>query len=130
MDAIQDILLLILTIGGIVLAIVLISSILRINRLIDQIRGDIQRISDEAIPTLRQSREVAARTEDALSVITDNRPAITSAVENVRKVTENIYRLEQILQEQVEPSVVGLAHRLSGLRKGIDSFITTWRQKH
>jgi len=129
MDSIQDILLLILTVGGIALSIVLISAIVRINRLVEQIRGDIQRLADEAVPTLQKSREVAARTEDALSVITDNRRSISTAVENVRKVTENIYRLEQILQEQLEPSVVGLAKRLAGLRTGVESFLAAWRRK-
>ncbi|GEM_PF-1330552 len=129
MDAIQDILLLILTIGGIVLTIILITVLLRFHKLLQQAQYDLKRISDEAVPALRKSQQVAARTEEALTVVTDNRMAVTNAVENVRKVTENLYRLENILQQQVEPSVVGLANRLAGIRRGIDSFLSTWRSK-
>jgi len=129
MDALQDILLLILTIGGIVLTVILITVLLRMHKLIQQAQLDLKRISDEAVPALRRSQQVAARTEEALTVITDNRPAVSSAIENVRKVTENIYRLENILQQQVEPSVIGLANRLAGIRRGIDSFLATWRNR-
>lgn len=129
MESFQAILLLILTLGGIVLIVVIIASLLRFNRLMQQIKVDLKRISDEAVPALKKSQQVAARTEEALTVITDNRQTITNAVGNIHKVTENLYRLENILQKQVEPSVVGLANRLSGIRRGIDSFLASWRSK-
>lgn len=129
MDAIQDIVLLILTIGGIVLTVILITVMLRSLRLLQQAQHDLKRISDESVAALRKSQQLAARAEEALTVITDNRPAITNAVENMRKMTENIYRLENILQQQVEPSVIGLANRLVGIRRGIDSFLSTWLNK-
>ena len=129
MDALQDILLLILMVGGIVLTIILITVLLRTHKLIQQAQHDLKRISDEAVPALRRSQQVAARTEEALTVITDNRQAVTNAVENIRRMTENLYRLENILQQQVEPSVIGLANRLAGIRRGIDSFLATWRSR-
>ena len=130
MATVQHILLLALTAGGIILVVVLTVVLLRVARLLQQLSTDVRRISDETIPTLKRMQQIADRTEEALTVITDNRAAVTTAVENVRKVTDNIYRLENLLQEQVEPSVRGLASRLSGLRKGIDTFLDTWRNRH
>jgi Na+-transporting methylmalonyl-CoA/oxaloacetate decarboxylase gamma subunit len=126
----QNILLILLTVGGIALTIVLIAVLFRILNLLQHVMQDIRRLSDEAVPTLKQLQQVAERTDEALQVITDNKLAVAEAVGNLRKVTENIYRLENILQEQVEPTFVSIANRLSGFRKGIDTFFAAWRKNH
>ena len=128
MEALQDILLILLTLAGVILLFVLVSVLLRAQKLLQGVNENMQRISDEAVPTLKNLQQVSERTEEALRVITDNREKVTEAVDNLRKVTENIYRLENILQEQVEPTVVSLANRLAGLRKGIEPFFAAWRQ--
>jgi predicted PurR-regulated permease PerM len=130
MATIQQILILLLTAGGIALAVVLVMVLFRVVRLLQQLTEDMRRIGDEMVPTLKHVQSMTLKAEEALSVVSDNREAVSQAVENLRKVTENIYRLENILQEQVEPSLTGLAYRLSGIRKGIDSFFETWRKKH
>lgn len=129
MATIQDILYLLLTTGSIVLVGILVVVALRISRLLQRLSQDIRRITDETVPTLKRLQQAAERADEAMTVVTDNRAAISNAVENLRQVTENIYRLENILQEQVEPSVVGLAQRLAGLRRGIDTFLETWRNR-
>lgn len=129
MDTLQDILLVLLTGAGVILLFVLIRVLLRAQRLLQGVDANVRRISDEAVPTLRNLQQVTERTEEALRVITDNREKVTAAVDNLHKVTENIYRLENILQQQVEPTVVSLANRLAGLRKGIDTFFASWRGK-
>lgn len=129
MATIQDILYLLLTTGSIVLVGILVVVALRISRLLQRLSQDIRRITDETVPTLKRLQQAAERADEAMTVVTDNRAAVSNAVENLRQVTENIYRLENILQEQVEPSVVGLAQRLAGLRRGIDTFLETWRNR-
>ncbi|MBE0644814.1 MAG: hypothetical protein IH600_12090 [Bacteroidetes bacterium] len=127
MDVLQDILLLVLLVGGIVLVFVVISVLRSTKTAIENISNDIRRLSDETIPVLAEVREVAEQTSEALKVVSENREKLTAAAEYVRKVTENIYRLENLLQEQVEPGVAGLARRLSGIRRGIDVFLDKWR---
>ncbi|MCB2204161.1 DUF948 domain-containing protein [bacterium] len=129
MATLQDVLYLLLTAGSIVLVCVLIVVALRISRLVLRLGEDVRRITDETVPALKRVQQVTDRTDEALTVVTDNRAAVSNAVENLRKVTENIYRLENILQEQVEPTVTGLAQRLAGLRRGIDTFLETWRKR-
>lgn len=128
MDTLQDILLLLLLIGGLALVGVLISVLLSVRKTLETIASDIRRLSDETMPVLGSIQETVERTGEALTVITENRENIAAATRNVRKVTENIYRLENLLQEQVEPGVAGLARRLAGLRRGIDTFLAQWRQ--
>lgn len=128
METLQEILLLLLTIGGLVLVGVLISVLVSMRKTLETMGSDIRRLSDETIPVLGQIKETIEQTGEALTVITENREKFAAAADNVRKVTDNIYRLESLLQEQIEPSVVGLARRLAGLRRGIDTFLAQWRQ--
>ncbi len=129
MDVLQDILLLVLLVGGIVLVLVLISVLRATRKTLENISDDIRRLSDQTIPVLAKVQEVAEQTGEAMKVISENREKLTAAAEYVRKVTENIYRLENVLQEQVEPGVVGLANRLAALRRGIDVFLENWRAR-
>ncbi|MDT8324507.1 MAG: hypothetical protein RRA94_10365 [Bacteroidota bacterium] len=129
MATLQNVLLLVLSVGGIVLIVILTVVLLRIARLLQQVSDDVRRIGDETVPTLKRLQQVADRMDEALTVVTDNRASVTRAVDNIRNVTENIYRLESILHEQLEPAVTGIAQRLAGLRKGFDTFLATLRKR-
>ncbi len=129
MDILNDILLLLLLTGGVILIFVLVTVLRSVRRTLDTISADIHRLSDEAVPVLRKVQQVADQSSEALTMISENRGKLSAAAENIRKVTENIYRLENMLQEQLEPSVAGLARRLAGIRQGIDAFFETWRRR-
>jgi chromosome segregation ATPase len=127
-DTLQEILILVLLIGGIALIGVLISVLLSMRRTLETIGTDIRRLSDETVPLLVKIEETIEMTKQALTVVEENREKLAAATNFVHKVTENIYRLESMLQDQIEPSVAGLARRLSGLRRGVDTFVDRWRQ--
>lgn len=129
MEGLQDILLLVLLFGGIVLVGVLLYVLISTQRAMQSLSTDIHRLSEKTYPVLEQIEEGAREATDVLAMISENREKVSNAVENVRKVTENIYRLENTLQEQIEPGVIGLARRLAALRLGIDSFIENWRMR-
>lgn len=128
MDTIQEILLLLLSLGGLVLMGVLVSVLFSVRRTLETIGNDIRRLSDETVPLLEKIEETIELTKDALSVITENREKLSAASEYVRKVAANIYRIENMLQEHVEPGVAGLARRLAGFRRGIDTFLENWHR--
>jgi endonuclease III len=128
METIQEILLLMLSVGGLVLMGVLVTVMISMRRTLDKIGDDIRRLSDETVPLLEKIEETIELTKIALSVITENREKISAASEYVRKVAANIYRIENMLQEQIEPSVAGLAQRLVGLRRGVDTFLEIWHR--
>ena len=129
MDTLQDILLTLLMVGGIVIVGVFVSVMLAVRRAIDNIGADVRRLTEEMLPMLAKMQETVDQTKDALSVITENRATLSAAANNIRKVTENIYRLENILQEQLEPGITGLARRLAGIRRGIETFLDNWRRE-
>jgi peptidoglycan hydrolase CwlO-like protein len=129
MDVLQDILLIVLLIGGIVLTFVSISMLRSSQKTLETIGKDIQRLGNEAASVFSHVERVAEQASEALTIISENRVKISAAAENIRKVTENIYRLENLLQEQLEPGVAGLARRIAGVRRGIDAFFESWRRR-
>lgn len=128
MDVLQNILINILLVGGIVLVVVLIYILRSTRQTLETISSDIRRLSDEGALVFNQVQRFAEQATEALTVISENRSKLAAAAENVRKVTQNIYRLENLLQEQVEPGLVSLVHTIAGVRHGIESFLESWRR--
>ncbi|MFA6233006.1 MAG: hypothetical protein WC824_02295 [Bacteroidota bacterium] len=129
MDLLQNILINILLVGGIVLVVVLIYILRSTRQTLETISGDIRRLSDEATLVFNQVQHFAEKATEALTVVSENRAKISAASENIRKVTQNIYRLENLLQEQVEPGLVSLMRTIAGVRHGIESFLESWRRR-
>jgi hypothetical protein len=128
MDAIQDILLIAVLVAGIALIGVLISVLLSMRRTLLKIGDDIRSLSDELVPVINKVQEVAIQTSEVLAIIEENRERITAATEYVRKMTANVYRLQNILQVQIEPGLTGLARRIAGVRSGIEAFVERWQR--
>ncbi len=129
MEVIQNLLWTALLAGGIVLVIVLITVLLRLKNSIDILLQEFQRFGQRTEPILEKLETVAGKTEEALTMITENRQALTEATGFIRRTAENIYRIENTLQEQIEPSVNALARRLLGFRRGIETFLDVLRSR-
>ncbi|MCZ7555811.1 MAG: hypothetical protein M5R41_05345 [Bacteroidia bacterium] len=129
MDVIQNLLWIVLLAGGIALVVVLIMVLLRLKSSIELLLQEVQRFGDRTEPILEKLEKVAVKTEEALEMITENREALSEATGYIRKVAANIYRIENALQEQIEPSVMALARRLSGVRRGIETFLDVLRRR-
>ncbi len=128
MDALQDILLIAVLIAGIVLIGVLISVLLSMRRTLVTIGEDVRRLSDEIAPVINKVQEVATQTSEVLAIIEENREKFAAATENVRRMTANVYRLQNLLQEQIEPGLTGIARRIAGVRSGVEAFLERWRR--
>jgi len=129
MDVIQDLLWILLLSGGIVLVIVIIVVLLRLKNSIESLLQEITRFGQRTEPVLEKLESVAEKTEEALNMITENREALREATGYIRSVAANIYRLENTLQEQIEPSVNALARRLMGFRRGVESFLDVLKRR-
>ncbi len=129
METIQNILWIILLAGGIALVIVVITVLIRLKKSIDLLLKDLQEFGQRTEPILEKLQSVADKTEETLIMINENRQALTDATGFIRRTAENIYRIENTLQEQIEPSVNALARRLMGFRRGIDTFLEVLRSR-
>ena len=128
MSEINDVLFDILIVSGILFLYAAIYLLLKLSKTIDAIRNDVQKLTDETIPLMQNLRSLADSAEQSIETINTYKDSLTTSVERVSTVTKEFQRLYNIIHEQLEPSVIGLASTLSGLRKGIQTFIDTWRQ--
>jgi len=125
MDTIQDILLIALLLGGLVLMIVVIIVLLRLRTSIDILLSELRKFGERSEPILENLEKVTERTDETLTMIVENREAITESVEYARKIMANIHRLEHTVQREIEPALMGITRRLVGLYKGIEAFVSS-----
>jgi hypothetical protein len=115
---------------GSILVVIIIFLIFRVAKTVAALQLEVTQLNRSILPLLERIATLTDSTQQAMEVITENRESITAATENFRKVSRNILRLEEILQRQVEPSLIGFASVLGGLRKGIQTFSDSWRRSH
>ena len=123
MDTIQNLLWIALLAGGIVLVVVIITVLLRLKKSIDDLLQEIHQIGQSTNPLVAKLEAAAEKADETLAIINENREALSTATMYLRRTAENIYRLENTFQVQIEPSVNALARRLMGLRRGIETFL-------
>jgi hypothetical protein len=120
----------ILLVLGSFLIVVIIFLIFRVAKTVAALQQEVTSLNSKMVPLLERIATLTDSTQQTMEMIAENRDAISATVENFRKVSRNILRLEEILQRQVEPSLIGLASVLGGLRKGIQTFSDSWRRSH
>ena len=130
MTSINSTLLSVLLTLGSVLIVVIIYLIFRIARTVTALQAEVRSLNSAMLPLLERVSALAESTHETLEIVSEHRDTIGATVENFRKLSRNILRLEEILQRQVEPSLVGLASVLGGIRKGIQTFSESWRRSH
>jgi predicted nucleic acid-binding Zn-ribbon protein len=128
MDTVLDILSSVLLFGGIALIVVLIIVLFRLKNGIDQLIAEVRHIRTKSEPILDKVEAVASKTEEVLEMLTENREALTETTAYLRNTAANIYRLEQMLQEHIEPTLLFVVRKISGVRKGIEAFFAALRR--
>ncbi len=128
MSDIFDVLLVILIVSGIVFLYAAIYLLLKLSKTTDVIRDDVRRLTDETIPLMLNLQALADSAQESFEAVNEYKNSLSTSVQRISTVTSEFQRLYNIIHEQLEPSVIGLASTLSGLRKGIQTFIDTWRQ--
>ena len=130
MTDLNSTLLSILLILGSVLIVVIMYFVFRMSKTISALQHEVTTLNMSIAPLLERITHLTDSTHTAMEMITEYRDAIGVTIENFRKLSRNVLRLEEILQRQVEPSVVGLASVIGSMRKGIQSFSESWRRSH
>jgi hypothetical protein len=130
MTGINSTLLSILLMLGSCLIVVIVFLIVRVAKTVATLQEEMTTLNRSILPLLERIAALTDTTQQAMEIIAENRDAIATTVDNARKVSRNVLRLEEILQRQVEPSLIGIASVLGGLRKGLQTFADSWRRSH
>lgn len=117
-----------LLLSGIVLAGALVYVLLRLVSTLRVLEHEVTTLTETVKPLLEKAERLTERADLTLAMFQEHRDALSASVEYIRKVTANVYRLQNIVQQQVEPSLTSFASMLGGARRGIATFIETWRR--
>jgi peptidoglycan hydrolase CwlO-like protein len=126
----NSVLISILIICGIGLIGFAVYVLFRVVKVIDATKQEITELNHAVVPMMEKVATMVEEAKVALSVLSDNREEIGEVVSNIRQVTQNIARVEHLIFDKIEPSLVGLAGFLSGLNKGARTFVEIWRRSH
>jgi uncharacterized protein YoxC len=129
MDVLQNILVLLLLLAGVMLIIVLTKVLLRVGRTIEEMKKEFLLLNSEILPLVHRLERVAEQGEAAIAILNESRESVRTAVANVRWMSERTRALYEMVHTQIEPPLRGLASTLAGLRRGVDTFSATWKKR-
>jgi uncharacterized protein YoxC len=129
MEVLQNILILMLLLAGVVLIVVLTKVLLRVGRTIEEMKKELMLLNSEIRPLVHRLERVAEQGEAAVAILNESRDGIRTAVANVRWMSERTRALYEMVHTQIEPPLRAFATTLAGLRRGVDTFSTTWKKR-
>lgn len=128
MTDVNSVLFSLLLLAGLALASTLIYVLYRLSQTLRVLEHEVTTLTRTVAPLLEKAESLTEQADATLRMFQEHREALAVSVEYIRKTAGNIYRLENIIQEQVEPSLQGIASVLAGARRGLAAFIDTWRR--
>ena len=115
---------------GTLLIVAVIIIIIRIAKTIGTMQAEITTLTRTVVPLVERMNSLTVQVERTLEIVSEHRSAITESVENIRRVTRNIARVQQLVQDQIEPPLAEFASLLSGIRRGVTTFVDRWHLSH
>jgi peptidoglycan hydrolase CwlO-like protein len=130
MAEVNSILLSVLLIGGIFLIGFAAYFLFRVAKTIESMKQEITQFNQSVVPLLEKVASFVEEAEGTLRIVSENSLEIGEAVSNIKRITNDIARVEHLVFEKIEPSLFGIASILSGIHRGAKTFIDTWRKSH
>jgi hypothetical protein len=130
MTDMNSIFLSILLVLGSALIVVIILLIVRVSKTVAELQNDLTTLNKTLVPLLERIDTLAESTKASLDSFAAHGDALGVTLENIRTVSGNIRKLEEIVQVEIEPSLRGLASLLRGFQRGIQTFADNWRRSH
>jgi uncharacterized protein YoxC len=126
MSDVNSVLLSILLILGCGLVVVVTAMILRVTRTVDALQQEIRQLNGSVVPLLERVNALAEDVQGALARLSEHDDALADTLGNFRAVSRNVRNLEEMLQEQIEPSLRAAATLIGSIRRGLESFVRSW----
>ena len=102
----------------------------RITKSIANMQIELTALTRTVIPLVERMNSLTVQVEETLEIVTEHRNGIAESIETIRRVTRNVARLQQLVQDQIEPPLAEFASLLMGVRKGVVTFAERWRRSH
>ncbi|MBI5647897.1 MAG: hypothetical protein HY962_13285 [Ignavibacteriae bacterium] len=112
--------------SGLIVTIIIVIS--RITRTVAELQAELTRTTQTVLPLVERINALTASVEQTLAVVNENRQAVAETVDYMRGITRNVYRLQQIVVDRIEPPLLEFASIVSSVTSGLKSFTDTWRR--
>lgn len=118
-----------LIICGCVLIVYLVYVLRHVVETIGVLRTEITALRSELAPGIRSLTQLADETRETLELFEPHREALGAAVDNVKRLTGNVVRLQELVVDRIEPPLAEAASLLTGVMKGWRAFAETWKRR-
>jgi uncharacterized protein YoxC len=127
MTELNDTLLTVILILGSLVLIVLTVVLLKVADSLKHMETEVARLTNEVMPLIERLSGVSAQAELMLNDLAQQKDAIETSVLRIRDMADSVYYSFQSLYVEVAPTVDTLAAFLRNARRGINTFLATWK---
>jgi uncharacterized protein YoxC len=126
MSDVNSVLFTVLLVMGSALIAVIIAVVFRVAKAVDAVQTELGALNRTVVPLLERINVLAESTQQTLASLTRHSEALGETFDNLRAVSGNVRRLEEIVQDQIEPTLRSFASLIASVRRGLQSFIDQW----
>ncbi len=127
MDQILDLAIIVALVCASALSIFLITVLVRVRDIMNQIETDIKEISAKALPVLDNLEVITTRVRNVTSNIEEQVEIIGHTIRSVRGVADNVVDFQQRIQEKVQEPIFEALDILSSMIRGIRGLVDRFR---
>jgi len=126
-DQILDLAIIVALVCASALSIFLITVLVRVRDIMNQIETDIKEISAKALPVLDNLEVITTRVRNVTSNIEEQVEIIGHTIRSVRGVADNVVDFQQRIQEKVQEPIFEALDILSSMIRGIRGLVDRFR---
>ncbi len=109
------------------LAIYLVIVLAKVKTLLVQVESDVKNVSARVIPVLENMEVITTKLRSITANFDDQMTIVTSSVQSIREIADNIVDFERRVQDRIEAPVLEVAGILGSVVRGIAAFINRLR---
>jgi uncharacterized protein YoxC len=129
MSDMNSILLSILLIAGTILIVVVIRTLIKLSSTIVSMKTEMEDIKNTLVPMIKNVDMLTVRLDQTVRDINGYKAQVEASLNNIRKVTDNIYRLEAAVQQRIEPGLLRFASMFEKVQRGVSRFMDNWSKR-
>ena len=127
MSELNEVLLSIIMILGSLVLIVLVFVLVKVSKSLRSMEEQVTNLSTDIRPLVQRLTSITEEGQSLLADINEQKDILENSVLKVRDITESTYRLYNSLYSEVAPTVDTLTGFLASVRRGVQTFVSTWK---
>jgi uncharacterized protein YoxC len=127
MAELNELLVSILMILGSIVLLVLIAVLVRISNTLQRTQEEVKRLIDDVHPLIDKVTSVSEQTESLLKDVNAQKQHIENSVLRLRDISDSVYSNYSKINNELTPAVDSIVSIIGNIRRGFETFVSTWR---